>query len=131
MSIALGRLQRREDALELREELVEYIEKHLDDDFLLGRTYANLASSYGTLKRYDEALASASEVMKIAERIDHDRLRESAYSTIGNCHFEMGNQNESIKWFMKCFQVATKRNMPNAQIFSLRKVASIYIDQVN
>jgi DNA-binding SARP family transcriptional activator len=89
----LGEVQQALDRLRQAEGLAQ----RLHDDHRLGRVYALMTNSYGQLGEPDEALASGTRALAIAQTLGDLQLRLIATSYLGQAHYQRGDYERVVE----------------------------------
>lgn len=105
--------------------------KEYGDSLLIAEGYNALAIAQFAKSDYQNALKSNKAALKIRLNYGDNYSLLSSYSKVGNCHHELGNLDEAIRFYLKSLEIAEQNDLLQHQGLLANNIAEIFKLQNN
>ncbi len=105
--------------------------RNFGDSLLIAEGYNALAIAQFAQSNYRSALESNQAALKIRLSHGDNYSLLSSYSKLGNCHHELGNLDEALKFYLKSMEIAEENELLQHQGLLANNIAEIFKLQEN
>lgn len=112
-------------ALNCAQKAREFAEKLQQKD-LLAEAFANIASAYFNLARYDEALDYGYRALQLSEEVASTHTKAKTMHVIGCVNLHLGEYDQALNYFMQSAEIFEKQSDKFAYSNALMNVGSVY-----
>jgi signal transduction histidine kinase len=96
---------------------------------LIAEAYNALAIAQYAQSDYQNSLESNLAALEIRLQHGDDYSLLSSYSKVGNCHHELGNFDEALKYYLMSLEIAKKNDLVQQQGLLANNIAEIFMQQ--
>lgn len=104
---------------------------NIGDSLLIAEGYNALGIAQFAQSNYRSALENNRAALKIRLNHGDDYSLLSSYSKVGNCHHELGNLDEALKFYLKSLGIAEENQLLQQQGLLANNIAEIFKLQEN